>query len=38
MLEVKKAKLTLEDGTVFTGKSFGSETAVAGEVVFYTAM
>ncbi len=38
MLEVKQAKLTLEDGTVFIGKSFGSETAVAGEVVFYTAM
>jgi carbamoyl-phosphate synthase small subunit len=38
MLQVKQAKLTLEDGTVFIGKSFGSETAVAGEVVFYTAM
>jgi carbamoyl-phosphate synthase small subunit len=38
MLKVKQAKLTLEDGTVFIGKSFGSETAVAGEVVFYTAM
>ncbi len=38
MLEVKQAKLILEDGTVFTGKSFGSESAVAGEVVFYTAM
>ncbi|MBN1986329.1 MAG: glutamine-hydrolyzing carbamoyl-phosphate synthase small subunit [Prolixibacteraceae bacterium] len=38
MLKVKQAKLTLEDGTVFTGKSFGSETPVAGEVVFYTAM
>jgi carbamoyl-phosphate synthase small subunit len=38
MLKVKQATLTLEDGTVFTGKSFGSETAVAGEVVFYTAM
>ncbi len=38
MLKAKQAKLTLEDGTVFTGKSFGSETAVAGEVVFYTAM
>lgn len=38
MFKVKQAKLTLEDGTVFTGKSFGSETAVAGEVVFYTAM
>lgn len=38
MYKVKQAKLTLEDGTVFTGKSFGSEKAVAGEVVFYTAM
>jgi len=38
MLEVKQAKLTLEDGTVFTGKSFGSESAAAGEIVFYTAM
>lgn len=38
MLNIKQAKLTLEDGTVFTGKSFGSEKSVAGEVVFYTAM
>ena len=38
MLEVKQAKLTLEDGTVFKGKSFGSESAAAGEIVFYTAM
>lgn len=38
MLQIKQAKLTLEDGTVFTGKSFGSEKSVAGEVVFYTAM
>jgi carbamoyl-phosphate synthase small subunit len=38
MLEVKQAKLILEDGTVFMGKSFGSEKSVAGEVVFYTAM
>ncbi len=38
MLQLKQAKLTLEDGTVFTGKSFGSEIAVAGEVVFYTGM
>jgi carbamoyl-phosphate synthase small subunit len=38
MLKVKQAKLVLEDGTVFTGKSFGSESAIAGEVVFYTAM
>ena len=38
MYQVKQAKLTLEDGTVFTGKSFGSEKSIAGEVVFYTAM
>lgn len=38
MYKVRQAKLTLEDGTVFTGKSFGSEKSVAGEVVFYTAM
>ena len=38
MFKVKQAKLILEDGTVFIGKSFGSEKAVAGEVVFYTAM
>jgi carbamoyl-phosphate synthase small subunit len=35
---LKKVKLILEDGTVFNGKSFGSEKSVAGEVVFYTAM
>ena len=38
MEEIKQAKLTLEDGTAFRGKSFGSETSAAGEVVFYTAM
>jgi carbamoyl-phosphate synthase small subunit len=31
-------KLTLEDGTVYTGKSFGSLIPAAGEVVFNTAM
>lgn len=35
---LKKAKLILEDGTEFVGKSFGSEKSIAGEVVFYTAM
>ncbi|MDA3930257.1 MAG: glutamine-hydrolyzing carbamoyl-phosphate synthase small subunit [Prolixibacteraceae bacterium] len=35
---MKKVKLILEDGTEFIGKSFGSETSIAGEVVFYTAM
>ena len=38
MLKVKQAKITLEDGTVFIGKSFGSQKPTAGEVVFYTAM
>ena len=38
MLKAKEAKLILEDGNVFTGKSFGSDKPVAGEVVFYTGM
>ena len=33
-----RIKLTLEDGTVYHGFSFGAQTAVAGEVVFNTAM
>ncbi|HOP57813.1 MAG TPA: glutamine-hydrolyzing carbamoyl-phosphate synthase small subunit [Bacteroidales bacterium] len=33
-----RIKLSLEDGTVYYGKSFGSETPSAGEVVFNTAM
>ncbi len=33
-----KIKLTLEDGTVYQGYSFGSPVAAAGEVVFNTAM
>jgi carbamoyl-phosphate synthase small subunit len=36
--EAKKVKILLEDGTELTGKSFGSETSVSGEVVFNTAM
>lgn len=32
------AKLILEDGSIFEGKSFGAEKAVAGEVVFSTGM
>jgi carbamoyl-phosphate synthase small subunit len=31
-------RLTLEDGTVYTGKSFGAPIPTAGEVVFNTAM
>jgi len=34
----KKAKLILEDGSVFEGISFGAEKSVAGEVVFNTGM
>jgi carbamoyl-phosphate synthase small subunit len=34
----KPIKLVLEDGTELTGKSFGSETSISGEVVFNTAM
>ncbi len=38
MTQIKKAKLILEDGTVFQGKSFGYAGSTAGEVVFNTAM
>ncbi|MFC1724307.1 glutamine-hydrolyzing carbamoyl-phosphate synthase small subunit [candidate division KSB1 bacterium] len=38
MTNKKNARLILEDGTVFTGISFGSEHSVAGEVVFTTGM
>ncbi|MEF2248741.1 glutamine-hydrolyzing carbamoyl-phosphate synthase small subunit [Paenibacillus sp. IITD108] len=31
-----QARLLLEDGTLFTGKSFGAETEHAGEVIFHT--
>jgi carbamoyl-phosphate synthase small subunit len=34
----RTARLILEDGTTLTGKSFGHEKSVAGEVVFNTAM
>ncbi len=33
-----KAKLALENGTVFSGEAFGAETEVTGEVVFNTSM
>ena len=33
-----KATITLEDGSVFVGTSFGAEKAIAGEVVFSTGM
>ncbi len=33
-----KVRLTLEDGTVYSGRSFGAPAASAGEVVFNTAM
>ncbi len=35
---MKRAKLILEDGSVYEALSFGSEKSVAGELVFYTAM
>ncbi|HSG28260.1 MAG TPA: carbamoyl-phosphate synthase domain-containing protein, partial [Candidatus Krumholzibacterium sp.] len=35
---VKKAKLILEDGSVFEGRPFGALAAAAGEVVFNTGM
>lgn len=35
---MRKARLILEDGTVFKGSSFGCEHSVAGEVVFNTSM
>lgn len=35
---VVKAKITLEDGSVFEGISFGAEKPVNGEVVFSTGM
>ncbi len=38
MFDYKKACLILEDGTEITGKSFGCEQSVSGEVVFNTAM
>ena len=33
-----KRKLILEDGTIFIGEAFGSETSSTGEVVFNTGM
>jgi len=38
MFNYTRAKLILEDGTSFTGSSFGYEKSVAGEVVFNTSM
>jgi len=38
MTNYRKAKLILEDGQEFEGFSFGNENAVAGEIVFNTAM
>jgi carbamoyl-phosphate synthase small subunit len=35
---IRNIKLELEDGTVFSGKSFGARKSVSGEVVFNTAM
>lgn len=38
MKDGKKMKLVLEDGTEFSGISFGSHRSISGEVVFNTAM
>ncbi len=38
MKNILSVKLTLEDGTVYNGKSFGAPIPAAGEVVFNTAM
>jgi len=38
MKESITVRLTLEDGTIYYGKSFGAPVAAAGEVVFNTAM
>lgn len=38
MQNFKKARLVLQDGTIYEGTSFGDEQSVSGEVVFYTAM
>ncbi|MEM1067992.1 MAG: glutamine-hydrolyzing carbamoyl-phosphate synthase small subunit [Planctomycetota bacterium] len=35
---MKSAKLALEDGSIYTGISFGADAEVSGEVVFNTAM
>lgn len=35
---LKEARLVLQDGTVFHGKSFGADASVPGEVVFNTGM
>ena len=34
----RKCTLVLEDGSVFSGQSFGAEVSIAGEVVFNTGM
>src|ERR1700723_3349458 len=38
MIQQAIAKLALEDGTVFTGRAFGSTGTTEGEVVFNTSM
>lgn len=38
MQQLTKARLILEDGSVWEGYSFGYQKSVSGEVVFYTAM
>ena len=38
MSSPKPAVLALEDGSVFRGRAFGADAAVAGECVFNTSM
>lgn len=38
IIEKQEAKLILEDGTIYTGHSFGYPASIAGEVVFNTGM
>ena len=38
MQMINKQSLTLEDGTIYEGRAFGSHNQTAGEVVFNTGM
>ena len=38
MLLKKNAKLVIEDGSIFYGRSFASDNSISGEVVFSTGM
>ena len=38
LLAIMKAKLVLENGSIFTGESFGASGETSGEVVFNTSL